>query len=63
MDGSNKWWVVGMGLLVFLAGVFLGMSANFNARFDIAQSKVRKELNERCCSCTQAELGRCGHNY
>jgi hypothetical protein len=45
--------------LVLVGGAVIGMSATFNARDAHERQEVRRDLQARCCSCTQAELGRC----
>jgi hypothetical protein len=44
--------------LVF--GALVGVASRFDTSFDACAANTAKDLRERCCSCTQAELGRCG---
>lgn len=46
-------------LFGILLGAFIGMSATFNADHDRKLREGHEDLRVRCCSCTQAELGRC----
>ncbi len=65
---SDEAAAVGTDMWLFIVGVTLAMAAGVVigvwAVFDTGDRQLRaceaQERYRRCCSCTQAELGRCG---
>ena len=49
-----------IGFVMFVLGTGFGSCCAFSASTRVKYDTAVKELRERCCSCTQTELGSCG---
>ena len=47
-------------VVIFGGGLAVGAAMMQSAKVTVEDQRKAREVYERCCSCTQAELGRCG---
>lgn len=62
MTGTNgDVWLLAVGLtFAFLLGTAMGVASGRSAADQRERDEQHRTIDVRCCSCTQAELGRCG---